>query len=383
MSAVNCLLSVVRQKGAEMNLSIGIVGLPNVGKSTMFNALLGQHSAEASNYPFCTIEPNTGIVAVPDIRLEQLAKAEGSKKIIPATIKFVDIAGLVAGASKGEGLGNKFLANIRETDAICMVLRIFEDHNIVHVAGAVDPVQDAKTIMLELILSDLESLEKQVLGLEKKTRGGDKEAQKKLELIKKIKPVLEKEEPAINTEILGDDLLLAKHLQLLTLKPIIIAVNSSESQIKDIENNENYKKIIAFAKTWNAKVVPIAAKLENDLIDFGEESGEYLAEAGVKTKGLDELIQASYEILGLISFFTVGPEEARAWTIKNGFLAPRASAEIHNDFEKHFIKADVVAFTDFVNAGGWAKAKEKGMIKMQGRDYVVKNGDVLLIKHSA
>lgn len=353
-----------------MGLSIGIVGLPNVGKSTLFNALT-KNKAEASNYPFCTIDPNTGIVPVPDDRLEKLAKAVKTEKIIPAVVEFVDIAGIVAGASKGEGLGNKFLANIRECDAIAEVVRSFSDENVIHVAGGVNPESDIETIKTELILADLETMEKRLLSLEKEFRGNPK-LKPELNFAKKIQKFLEEGESARKIEINSDDEgNWLKSFQLLSAKPHIYVYNIDEQNPKAITQNQKENDIF------------INAKIEAELADLNEEErGEYLVELGIKEPGLNTLIRKAYELLGLQSYFTAGEKEVRAWTIKKGMTAPEAAGVIHTDFEKGFIKAEIVNCEDLVNFGGWNSAREKGRARLEGRDYIMKEGDVVIFKFS-
>jgi ribosome-binding ATPase len=377
-----------------MSLSIGIVGLPNVGKSTLFNALVKNAQAEAKNYPFCTIDPNVGIVSVPDGRLNILSDISNSQKIVPAIVSFVDIAGLVAGASKGEGLGNKFLANIRECDAICEVVRLFSDPNVTHVAGKIDPASDISTIQTELSLKDLEVVEKKISTLEKDVKSGDKNAIKCSEVLKKIRTTLDENKPARDASIDPNDLELIKELGLLTLKPVIYVANVDENQkssfdkaqlaLSEIERakikSQNEKLKI---KIGDKEIEPIvlSAITEADLNELtDEERKEYLETFDLKESGLDILARRAYEVLGLQTYFTSGTQETRAWTIKKGMNAPQAAGVIHTDFERGFIAADVVKYDDFVGANGWAGAKEKGLIKTCGKDYIVQEGDVLLFK---
>jgi len=348
-----------------MSFSIGIVGLPNVGKSTLFTALT-KKQVDASNYPFCTIEPNVGVVAVPDERLDQLAKLYNSPKVVPTTIEFVDIAGLVKGASEGEGLGNKFLAHIREVDAIVEVVRDFTDDNIIHVHNKIDPADDIKTINLELVLADLETVTKRLSALEKQTKGStDKKLFKNIEILKQLKQILEAEKFAIELNLPAEDLHFIQELNLLTYKPILYVYNVAENEID---------KPILNAKT---PYLTICAKLEAELASLKEnEVKEYLDSVGIINTGLDKLILQSYNLLNLITFFAAGPKEAHAWTIVNGAKAPQAAGKIHTDFEKGFIRAEMVNWKKLIEAGGEHQAKEKGFISTEGKDYVVKDGDV-------
>jgi len=356
-------------------LSIGIIGLPNVGKSTIFNALNETAQAESSNYPFCTIEPNVGIVEVPDERLDKLAEIEKSGKIVPAAIKFVDIAGLVKGASKGEGLGNKFLSHIKEVDAIAMVVRCFEDENITHVAGKIDPMEDIKIIELELILADLEQAEKAVARAEKDIKSSDKEAVKRLDVLKKIKEGLEEETPIRSIGLSGEELDLIKDIQLITKKPIFYIANISEKQIGKVPVEMGMLE----------DSIMICAKTESDLKQLSsDERREYLESLGVEKiyeSPLQQVIKRGYSVLTLISFLTAGPMEARAWTIKKGMRAPQAAGVIHGDFEKKFIAMETVSYEKFLEAGGWLRAREKGFVRMEGKGYEVKDGDVVVFKH--
>jgi GTP-binding protein YchF len=359
-------------------MKLGIVGLPNVGKSTLFNAIT-QAGAEAANYPFCTIEPNVGVVAVPDNRLDVLAKMYKSEKIVPAVIEFYDIAGLVKGASKGEGLGNKFLSHIREVEAIVHVVRCFEDSNVVHVEGSVDPIRDIETINLELILSDIEVLERRIDKTKKSARSGDKKAQEELAFAERLKTHLESEKPARTLEMSDDERELLKQFFLLTSKPVLYAANLSEDDIVNgYEDNPYLKKVIEYAKAEHSEVVPVCAKLEEEISTLDDEAKiEFLKDYGLEEPGLNRLIKASYKLLGLISFLTAGPKETRAWTIRKGTKAPQAAGKIHSDIERGFIRAEVVSFDDLVSCGSEAAAKEKGLMRLEGKDYVMQDGDVV------
>ncbi|MEM7619225.1 MAG: redox-regulated ATPase YchF [Pseudomonadota bacterium] len=362
-----------------MGFKCGIVGLPNVGKSTLFNALTQTAAAEAANYPFCTIEPNIGDVPVPDPRIDKLAELAKSVQIIPTRLSFVDIAGLVKGASKGEGLGNQFLANIREVDAIAYVLRCFDDDDITHVDGRVDPLADAETVETELMLADLESLEKRVPALQKKIRGQDKEAKATLTLIEKILPVLQEGKPARTAEISDDEKPLFLQLQLLTSKPVLYVCNVDEGSAAN--GNVYSQQVEQKACTEQAVSVVISAKIESELSQLEpDEQQEYLAELSLEEPGLNRLIRAGYQLLDLITYFTAGPKEARAWTIQKGTKAPQAAGVIHTDFEKGFIRAQTIAYDDYVALGGEGGAKDAGKARDEGRDYVVRDGDVLLFK---
>ena len=359
-----------------MGFKCGIVGLPNVGKSTLFNALTQTAAAQAANYPFCTIEPNVGDVAVPEPRLKKLAEIAGSKEVIPARMNFVDIAGLVAGASKGEGLGNQFLANIRETDAIAYVLRCFEDDDITHVAGKVDPLEDLETVETELMLADLESLEKRRPNLEKKAKTGDKEAKADLVLVDIALEQLNNGKPARFAEISKEDRAGWKKLQLLTSKPVLFIANVDEDSAAT--GNAFSETVIARAKEEGAEAVVISAKIESELAMLeDEEREEYLDTLGLEEAGLDRLIHTGYKLLGLQTYFTAGPKEARAWTIREGWTAPQAAGVIHGDFEKGFIRAETIAYDDYLACGGEGPAKEAGKMRAEGKDYIVKDGDVM------
>ncbi|WP_224815975.1 redox-regulated ATPase YchF [Hasllibacter sp. MH4015] len=364
-----------------MGFKMGIVGLPNVGKSTLFNALTKTAAAQAANFPFCTIEPNVGDVAVPDARLDKLAAIAASKSIVPTRMTFVDIAGLVKGASKGEGLGNQFLANIRETDAIAHVLRCFEDGDVTHVDGRVDPIADAETIETELMLADLESIEKRLQNIVRKVRGGDKEAVQAQRLMEAAKAALDEGRPARTVDVAAEDAKAWSMLQLLTAKPILYVCNVEEENA-GTGNAQSARVAEMAAEQGNAHVV-ISAKIEEEIAQLSAEDAEmFLQELGLEEAGLDRLIRAGYALLNLQTYFTVGPKEARAWTIKEGTLAPQAAGVIHGDFEKGFIRAETIAYDDFVALGGENAAKEAGKMRAEGKGYVVKDGDVLHILHS-
>jgi GTP-binding protein YchF len=359
-----------------MGFKVGIVGLPNVGKSTLFNALTKTAAAQAANFPFCTIEPNVGDVAVPDARLDTLAGIAKSKQIIPTRITFVDIAGLVKGASKGEGLGNQFLANIREVDAIAHVLRCFEDGDVVHVDGRVDPVADAETIETELMLADIESLEKRLQNIVRKVRGGDKDAVQQERLMKAALAALEEGKPARTVSVDDEDRKAWDMLQLLTTKPVLYVCNVSEADAAD--GNAMSKAVGEMAAAQGNSHVVISAQIEEEISQLdAEEAQEFLSEMGLEEAGLDRVIRAGYELLQLETYFTVGPKEACAWTISKGTLAPQAAGVIHGDFEKGFIRAETIAYDDYVSLGGENAAKEAGKMRAEGKSYVVKDGDVL------
>ena len=357
-------------------LKAGIVGLPNVGKSTLFNALTRSRKAEAANYPFCTIDPNVGVVIVPDERAYVLKAIAKTNVVVPAAIEFVDIAGLVAGASKGEGLGNQFLANIREVDAVAHVVRCFEDGDITHVEGKIDPVADIETIETELMLADLESLEKRIDALEKKAKGGDKEAKETLALLDLAKIELDAGRPACCAKISADQQKAWDMLQLLTAKPVLYVANVDEASAAT--GNELSAQVEKRAQTENAHAVAISAKIESEMAMLpADERAEYLDSLGLSDPGLNRLIRAGYEVLGLATYFTVGPKEARAWTIHKGFTAPQAAGVIHTDFEKGFIRAETIAYDDYVAFNGEAGAREHGKFRSEGKDYVVADGDIL------
>ena len=362
-----------------MGFKCGIVGLPNVGKSTLFNALTRTAAAQAQNYPFCTIEPNEGEVGVPDSRLDTIAKIGKSARTVPTRLTFVDIAGLVKGASKGEGLGNKFLANIREVDAIAHVVRCFEDGNITHVEGRIDPVSDAETINTELMLADLESLEKRRESLIKKARGNDKDAIQTLALVDIALEALRDGKPARAAEVPDDERRAYQRLNLLTSKPVLYVCNVEESAAAD--GNEFSKKVEELAASEEARCVVISANIESELAQLDdEERQEYLESLGLEHAGLDRIIRAGYELLDLITFFTVGPKEARAWTISKGAKAPRAAAAIHTDFERGFIRAQTIDYNDFLDCNGEQGARDAGKARDEGKDYVVHDGDIILFK---
>jgi GTP-binding protein YchF len=364
-----------------MGFNCGIVGLPNVGKSTLFNALTQTAAAQAANFPFCTIEPNVGRVSVPDDRLDTIAKLGGSAKIIPAQLEFVDIAGLVKGASQGEGLGNQFLANIRETDAIIHVLRCFENGDITHVEGSVDPIRDAEIIETELMLADLESVEKQISNLEKKKKGQDKDAIALLDFAQRVKSTLDEGKPVRTMDISDpEDVIALKRLQMITSKPVLYVCNVNEDDAATGNNLSVKVQTMATEQGANAVVISAAIEEEISQLDSAEEKTEFLETLDLNEAGLDKIIRAGYDLLGLQTYFTVGPKEARAWTIYKGYKAPQAAGVIHTDFEKGFIKAEVIAYEDFVSNDGEQGAKTAGKMRQEGKEYIVLDGDIILFR---
>lgn len=364
-----------------MNLQIAIVGLPNVGKSTLFNALTRSQAAQAANYPFCTIDPNVGVVEVPDDRLAELKEVTHTQKVIPAIVEFVDVAGLVKGASQGEGLGNQFLSHIRECNAIAQVVRYFKDGNVTHVHDSVDPKRDREIIESELILADLQTLEKRMAKSASEARSGNKEKIAYHAVLERLKPELESGKLAIQVELTDEEKLLIQDLHLITMKPLMYIVNVGEEELASIQESELRS---ALALPAEAKVIPISAKVEADLVSFSaEEAQSYLADLGLKETGLRRLIREAYDLLGLQTYLTAGEKEVRAWTVKKGATAPQAAGVIHTDFEKGFIRAEVINWKDFVECQGEVKAREKGLMRLEGKEYIVKDGDVMHFRFSS
>jgi GTP-binding protein YchF len=360
-----------------MALTAGIVGLPNVGKSTLFNAIT-QAGAESANYPFCTIDPNVGIVEVPDERLQKLTELVNPKKTVPTAFEFTDIAGIVKGASKGEGLGNKFLSHIRQVDAICHVVRCFADDNITHVSGKVDPISDIETINLELILADLETVDKRIDRVAKLAKQKEKTAVFEHEILVKLKEAFENEKPARSVELSEEQLKYVKQLHLLTFKPILYVANVSEEEVADPSDNEYVGQVREFAAAENAEVIVVCAKIESEIAELeGEEKEMFLEELGIEESGLDQLIKASYNLLGLATYFTAGEQEVRAWTFKKGMKAPQCAAIIHTDFERGFIRAETVSYDDLLAAKTMGAAREAGKVRLEGKEYIVQDGDVI------
>ena len=359
-------------------LRAGIVGLPNVGKSTLFNALTAQTAALAANYPFATIEPNVGVVSVPDDRLEPLARLVKTQVIVPATVEFLDIAGLVRGASKGEGLGNQFLANIRETDTVVQVVRCFEDESVIHVEGSIDPVRDIETIQIELALADLATVERRREKAQKNLKGGDKVARAELEVLDKIQPALEQGRSARTVDLTTDERAVARNFFLLTIKPTIYAANVDENSLANLEGNKFFGAVREIAAREAAECVVICAQLEAELVALPpEERLDYLKSLQVSTSGVDQLIKSAYHLLGLMSFLTAGEKEVRAWTIPQGTRAQTAAGTIHSDIERGFIRAEVISYDDLIGAGSYATARDKGLLRLEGKDYIMQEGDVV------